>query len=335
MVRVGLLGAGFMGRMHASCYTSIPNAQLVAIADMRKEDAEELAELHGAKVYKSANSLLRCDDIDMVDICLPTYMHGKYVIKAAKLGLNVLCEKPMSHKLREAKRMVTAVRENGIKFMCAHVIRFWPEYQMLKKIKDEGTLGKLRVLSLTRVSPMPTWTWDDWILKGELSGGAHADLHVHDTDFVRYLCGEPQKVESVGAMSSTRGMDHMFSAYIYPDMAVVAEGGWGMPSAFPFEMAYRAVFEQGTLTFSTSDSPSVVLYREDGSVEHPEVPKVGAGSSEGAGNITDLGGYFNEIEYFVNCVENGCEPEVVTVEDSCKSVELLTAELKSAKKKLK
>jgi len=335
MVRVGLLGTGFMGRMHAACYGNIPNAQLVAVADLRKDDAEEVAGPHGAKVYSSANSLFRRDDIDMVDVCLPTYMHARYVIKAARQGLNILCEKPMSHKLREAKRMVTAVRENGVKFMCAHVIRFWPEYQVLKKVKDEGRLGRLLVLSLTRVSPMPTWTWEGWILKGELSGGAHADLHVHDSDFVRYLCGEPQKVESVGSWSDVRGIDHMFTSYIYPDMAVFAEGGWNMPSAFPFEMAYRAVFEQGTLAFSTADSPSLALYREDGSVEHPEVPKVGAGTSEGAGNISDLGGYFNEIEYFVNCVENGCEPEVVVVEDSCKSVELITAELKSAKKKLK
>jgi len=333
MVRVALLGAGFMGRMHGTCYSNIPEAKVVAVADKRTDLAKEIAAPHGAKVYGSADSVFRRDDIDMVDICLPTYMHAKYTIKAAQAGLSILCEKPMSHKVREARRMVEAVRAANVRFMCAHVIRFWPEYQVLKRYKDEGRLGQLLVLSCVRVSPKPTWTWEGWIVKHTLSGGALWDLHMHDTDFVRYLCGEPQKVDTVGVWSDESGWDYVFTNYHYPDMAVSAEGGWNMPSSFPFEMAYRAVFERGTLVFSCAKKPTLTLYKHDGTSEAPEVPQVGVGAAAGAGNISELGGYYNEIKYFVECVAQGKPTDMVPIEDSCATVELLQAEQKSAEKK--
>jgi len=322
-----------MGRMHGACYAAIPDAKVVAVADLREENAKEVAGKHGAKVYSKADGVFRRDDIDMVDICLPTYMHAKYAIKAAKAGLSILCEKPMSHKPREAKRMLEAVKVAGARFMCAHVIRFWPEYQVLKRFKDEGELGRLLVLSCVRVSPKPTWTWEGWIVKHPLSGGALWDLHVHDVDFVRYFCGEPRKVDTVGAWSNDSGWDYVFTNYHYPDMAVSAEGGWNLPSSFPFEMAYRAVFERGTLAFSSAKTPSLALYRPDGATEHPEVPKVGVGSAAGAGNISDLGGYYNEIRYFVDCVAQNKPVEMAPIEDSCKTVELCMAEQKSAERK--
>src|SRR4030042_366968 len=123
MVRVALLGAGFMGSMHSACYQNIPNAKVVAVVDIRKDKAREQADKHGAKVYSSVSTVLKRDEVDMVDICLPTYLHCKFALKAAKAGKHILTEKPMSHKLREADRMVKAVREAGVKFMCAHVIR--------------------------------------------------------------------------------------------------------------------------------------------------------------------------------------------------------------------
>jgi predicted dehydrogenase len=100
-------------------------------------------------------------------------------------------------------------------------------------------------------------------------------------------------------------------------------------------MAYRAVFEKGTLDFSLEHSPTLALYPVEGGVVHPELPKPEVEASDAGGNISDLGGYFNEIQYFVNCIENNEEPTVVTPEDACKSVELIAQEIKSAQKKLR
>lgn len=335
MIRVALLGAGFMGAMHSECYANIENAEVVAIADARKDNAKEQAKKHGAKVYSSANSIFRRDDIDLVDICLPTYMHAKYTIKAAKAGLNILCEKPMSHKLREADRMVEEVEKAGVKFMCAHVIRFWPEYQMLKSYVDEQRLGKLLTLSLSRVSPKPTWTWDNWIVKGDLSGGALADLHVHDADFVRYLCGEPDSVDTAGVLDPVSGWDYVSTNYNYADKSVKAEGGWNLPSGYGFFMAYRAIFERGSLEFDTRLNPSVTQCNADGSVSHPEAPKVDVGAAAAGGNISDLGGYFLELKYVIDSLDNNRDLDILPPGDSRNTVDLIVKEMRSAKKKLK
>lgn len=332
MVRVGLVGAGFMGGMHANCYAQIPNAELVAVGDVTPGKAKELAKQHGAKAYTTAAGVMR-QEIDIVDICLPTYMHAQYTCRAARKGLNVVCEKPMALKMRDANRMVRTVKETGVKFMVAHVIRFWPEYQVLKEYVDNGSLGKLLVLSLVRVSPRPTWAWENWLQNAELSGAALVDLHVHDADFVRYLCGEPERVETVGTKKEG-GWDYVFTSYHYPDKAVSAEGGWNLPPEYPFQMAYRAVFEEGTLEFSTSHSPTISLYPQDGGVQHPALPEQPAATGDAGGNISELGGYYNELKYFVDCVERGEHPTIVTPDDALASLALVHQELKSAEKKL-
>jgi len=94
--------------------------------------------------------------------------------------------------------------------MVAQVIRFWPEYVKLKEIFDSGSLGKMVSISCARLSPTPTWAWNNWLLDSERSGGALLDLHIHDTDFLLYLLGKPQKASRNTLMylrlSSSRAM---------------------------------------------------------------------------------------------------------------------------------
>ena len=329
MVKVGLIGTGFMGHMHGSCYASLPSAQLVAVADIRADQAKEVAGQNNAEVMEDANALIARDDIDVVDICLPTYMHAEWAVKAMEAGKHCLCEKPMALTLEDAEKMVEAADRTGVKFMVAHVIRFWPEYQVLKAFVDEGRLGRLLALSMTRVSPNPTWSWDNWLVTPPKSGAALVDLHVHDADYVRCLLGEPRGVEAQGTQKDG-GWDYIFCQYRYPNMAVSAEGGWNMPPDFPFSMGYRAVFEQGAMEFNTSHSPTLAMYPSGGGVEHPEIPKVEVKSGASGGNISDLGGYFLEIQYFIECVANDRMPEIVTPEDACATVALIEKEIESA-----
>ena len=333
MIRVGLVGAGFMGHMHGDCHGAVPESKLVAVADVREDQAREIAEKHGADVLTDAEALIARDDIDMVDICLPTYLHAEWSIKAMEAGKHVLCEKPMALTAADAEKMVATAERAGVRFMVAHVIRFWPEYQVLKRMHDEGGLGKLLALSMTRVSPRPTWSWENWLGNAGLSGAALVDLHCHDADFILYLLGEPNGISAVGTRKDA-GWDYVFAQYFYPNVAVSAEGGWNMPGDFPFRMSYRAVFEKGTLDFSTSDSPTLALYPAGGGVEHPDLPKPDVQASSSGGNISDLGGYFNEIQYFVSCLDKGEAPTVVTPEQAAATVALIEKELASAEEKL-
>jgi len=166
--------------------------------------------------------------------------------------------------------------------------------------------------------------------QGDLSGGAILDLHIHDADFVRHLLGDPRGFHSVGTFGC-KGYDYVFTNYVYPGVAVSAEGGWNMPSGFPFEMSFRAVFEQGTIFYSSRHTP-MTLYRADGKNVPVKVPQPQVKGGGAGGNISSLGGYFNEIQYFVNCVSRGKKPEMATVQDARDSVALALAEIRSAER---
>jgi len=239
---------------------------------------------------------------DMVDICLPTYMHCEYTLEGRQGGLNVVCEKPMSHKLAEAKKMVTAVRKANIKFMCAHVIRFWPEYILLKEYVARRSWASCSP-SLCIASAQADVDVGELDCEGRLSGGALADLHVHDADFVRYLCGEPKGVDTVATKHKGDGLDYVFTNYYYRTWPSARKRGWNLPSSFGFFMAYRAVFEKGSLEFDmlpeTHNHP--LHGRWQVSIPSPAAPR--CGRSDGRRHISSLGGYYNELKYFVECVE--------------------------------
>ena len=325
MLNVGLIGAGFMGQMHANVYANIPEAQLVAVADQDEAKAREIAP--DVVVYGTAEEMLKTELLNIVDVCLPTYMHAEYTVKAAEAGAHVLCEKPMAMTLDEADRMIEAAEKAGVTFMIAHCIRFWPEYMVLKDIVDKGTLGKLTSLSCVRRSPTPTWSWDNWLTGPERSGGAALDLHIHDTDYVLYLFGKPASVFSSGIWDE-RGCVHIFTTYDYgSERSVFAEGGWDFPAAYPFNMSFSAVFEKGAVAMQ----PDLVVYEAEKDPVSPELPKPDIEAVQGVGNISELGGYFNEIRYFVDCILEGKKPQIVTPQDARDSLETVLAELESAK----
>src|SRR4051794_22530392 len=127
-LRVALVGAGFMGRMHANVYKTLPNAELVAVVDSRPDMAAAIVGKTGISAFGDLSEAIASTRPDVVDICLPTHLHKPFVIEAAKAGKHVVCEKPMALSLNEADEMVEACERAGVYFMVAHCIRFWPEY---------------------------------------------------------------------------------------------------------------------------------------------------------------------------------------------------------------
>ncbi|MGD1001374.1 MAG: Gfo/Idh/MocA family oxidoreductase [Candidatus Brocadiia bacterium] len=331
MIKVGLCGVGFMGRMHAACYAAIPDVRIVAIADDQAENAQPLAAKHGAAVFSTARELITRAPVDLVDICLPTYLHCEAALLAAKRGLDCLCEKPIARDPAQANRMVKAIRDAKIKFMVGHVLRFWPEYQLLKQYTEQKTLGPLVSLEMRRFGEMPVG-WKGWFRKPALSGGAALDLHIHDVDYALYLLGKPKGLDSVGVCQGG-AWNQIATHYHYPAVAVTAQGGW-CDAPEPFEMAFRAVFAKGVLSYSSKSQP-LARYEKGKPPALVSVPQVKAGEVQAGGNISSLGGYFNEVKYFVDCLKAGRAPETATAEDARDAVALVFREMASAQKKLR
>ena len=334
MLKIGLVGYGFIGGMHSSCYAATGKAQVVAVADVEPDRRASAEAALGCQTYASIEDMLSSADIDIVDICTPTYLHRQHAITAAEAGKHILCEKPMALSTEDCDAMIAAANKAGVSMMVGHVIRFWPEYQVVKDIIDSGKYGKVLWLSARRLSPPATWAWQGWLADPAKSGGAIHDLHIHDQDYIEYLIGSPSKVSSIGIpgpkggfdSAMTLGFDHSSGANSY------AECSLDLAPGFPFTMSLIVAAEKATIKLDSSASPSLMVYPVDGENYAPELPTQDISSSpESAGNISSLGGYFNEINYFVDCIIAGKKPEIVTPESARNAVRIVLAAAKSAK----
>src|SRR3954453_11540606 len=193
-VRVAVVGLGFMGGMHVAGLQSVPGAQLVAVysRDERKlsGDLSEVGgNLSGAgggydfsslKKYRSLEDLLNDPEIDAVDICLPTNLHADVTVAALLAGKDVLVEKPMALDLDSSLRMLEASRSTSRILMVAHVLRFFPAYQVLSDFIGSGQYGSVRGGTFRRRCSAPGWS--GWLGDPAKSGGGVFDLLIHDAD---------------------------------------------------------------------------------------------------------------------------------------------------------
>ena len=176
MLKVGLIGCGFMGAMHANCYKNIEGVEIVAVADIRKEKAEELAKDTNATIYGDGKELIANANVDMIDICLPTFLHAEYAILAMDKVKYVFVEKPVALSVEEGKKMIEKSKKTGCQVQVGQVIRFWDEYVELKKIVESGVYGKVINANFRRLSPRPDWGWENWLLDYKFSGGAGQEI---------------------------------------------------------------------------------------------------------------------------------------------------------------
>lgn len=336
MIRTGIVGLGFMGQQHFAIHQAMDSIQLVGIADKEEKRRQgeavggnigeaQALDFSGLSVYSSLDELLAHDGLECVDICTPTFLHADMTVKALEAGKHVICEKPMALTAADCQRMIDAAEANGKLLFIAQCIRFWPAYEKLAEMISSGELGKVVSAKFTRLSPTPTWSQDNWLMDTSLSGGALTDLHVHDVDFIISLFGKPCCVSSQAAnrVTSADKVDNVVSQYFYgdKDMICFAEGGWGYPSTWPFEMAFQVLGENGCLEFSTSNTPSLTWYPKSGDPVNPEV--------------SDETGYQREFAYFVECLEQGKQPERVMPQSAMESVAVVNAEREAAAKREK
>lgn len=321
-----------MGSVHAQVYSALPRATVAAIVDEDVERARTKAQTLGivAPVYREFDEALAANNVSVVDICVPTLLHPIYIKKALKAGKHVFCEKPFAATAGEARTLAAAASRAGVKMQIGHCIRFWPEYQALEAHVRRKRAGRLLSLAMFRRSSRPAYSIGDWVNKEDLSGGAAFDLHIHDTDYILHLLGKPKAVTAVGTKDQT-GWSHLYSTYHFDDVAVTAAGGWNYPPQWGFQMGFEAIFEDAVIEFDSRSNPTLMI-TEKSRPRRPmpfEQPRVGS-SNRGAGNISSLGGYFNELRYFIGCLEGGRYPEISTPEQAAESVRTVRAEIKSA-----
>jgi UDP-N-acetylglucosamine 3-dehydrogenase len=296
-VRLGLVGAGFMGGVHLNAFAGIPEVEVVGVADARPDNAAAAAALVGARPYASYEELVAAEEVEVVDVCLPTSFHKDLAVKAARDGKHVILEKPIARTLEDAAEILEAFSGEGPRLFVGHVVRFFPEYVAIKGLVDAGDLGTVGVVRTSRRSPFLTG-WNDWYADWRASGGVLLDLVNHDFDFLRWTLGEVERVYARGVLGREYNrLDYALVTLRFEHGAIAhVEGHWGYPGAFNYRIEVA-----GSRALVTADSSETAPLELLGGPATPgESPDIVAGKSP----------YQAELEHFVRCVATGEEPVV-------------------------
>ena len=184
-VRLGLLGAGRIGRIHARSIADIESARLAAVADPDGAAAESVAGMTGARTA-SAEEVLGDPAIEGVLIAAPTDLHAELIERAAETGKAIFCEKPLDLELSRARRAVAAAARRGVPLMTGFNRRFDPSFRRLRDEIGAGRIGAVELVQITSRDPAPPP-----MAYIQRSGGLFRDMMIHDFDMARFLVGEP------------------------------------------------------------------------------------------------------------------------------------------------
>lgn len=310
MIRVGIVGIGFMGMIHYLAAQRVKGVKVAAICsrDAKKRGGDwrgiqgnfgpagEKMELGAIERYSRLEDLLEDPQIDLVDICTPPTNHAAAVIASLKAGKHVLVEKPICLETREADAMMRTAKQTGKLLMVGQVLPFNPDFGFAAQAVLSGKYGKLKAAHFKRVISQPDWSSE--VADASQNGGPAIDLHIHDTHFVGLIAGIPRKVFSIGVVEH-KVVQYLDTSYIYDHggPAITASCGALNQKGRPFSHGFEIYLEDATLLFD-SDGGGLRLLNKKGKVE---VPKI-----KGSGD--PLAPFQAELQLAAEAVAGGEEP---------------------------
>jgi predicted dehydrogenase len=259
MLRIGLIGAGMMGHVHAEAYANLPQASLVAVADLRPDQACDVATRSGARQFATMDELLAAVDVDLLDICLPTPLHAEHTIRALQAGKHVFCEKPITLTMAEARLVAEAAARARGKFTVGHVVRFYPEYALAHEVLAKGEIGRPGVIHTLRGGAFPRWSCGGWMGDLAQSGGVAIDLACHDLDWLRWCFGEIVHVHARGLaythLAAGEQKDHALIVVRFASGALAhIEVTWAFPPGSSFLTSVEVAGTNGILRFDNQSA---------------------------------------------------------------------------------
>ncbi len=194
-IKLGIIGAGRIGRVHADTLTTrVAGAKVLAIADVVEESAQAAAAEYGIGDYSADPSeLIRSNEIDAVVICSSTDTHTRFIIEAAKAGKQIFCEKPIAHDLADIDAALEVVAQQGVQLQIGFNRRFDNNHVRLKRAIESGEIGEPHTMMIISRDPAPPP-----ISYIEVSGGLMMDMMIHDFDMCRFLLGEVEEIYAIG-----------------------------------------------------------------------------------------------------------------------------------------
>ncbi|WP_029076263.1 inositol 2-dehydrogenase [Kaistia adipata] len=322
-VRLGLLGAGRIGKVHAGAIAANKGARLVAVADAFPDAARALAETTGSEV-RDADAIMNAADIDAVLITTPTDLHATMIEQAARAGKAIFCEKPVDLDVERVRACLAVVAETGAPLMVGFNRRFDPNFMEVRRQIDAGAIGKVEMVSITSRDPGPPPA--DYIRR---SGGLFRDMTIHDFDMARFLLGE--EPVSVFASASVLvdpeigklGDFDSASIVLTTKSGRIAQISNSRRASYGYDQRMEVHGSKGLVSAENLRATNVEVANGDGYRREPLLNFFMTRYTEA---------YRNEIAAFITALENG-EPPTPSGDDGLKALILADAALRSVKEK--
>ncbi|NLD58867.1 MAG: Gfo/Idh/MocA family oxidoreductase [Clostridiales bacterium] len=318
-LKIAVAGVGYIARAHIAGLAKCDNLELAALVTRNPEVAKAESERLKVPCYPSIREACAAAEIDIVDICTPTYVHEQNILEAVSCQKHVICEKPITLTLESFGRIRQAVEDAGVKFMVAQVLRFWPEYMRIRELYDKGLFGNVKICHAKRLCELPQW--QTWFRESDKSGGAIYDLMLHDLDFVQNMFGDIESVFATGAKNAAGSWNHALANIRFKSgVGCVVEACEEAFGHFPFTMGMRIFGDEMILNFQLTaghniDEPAtsaVYTYARGSDPKlHDDIPQ------------TDPFG--NELAYFADCILRDVPTDRCSIDSSEKTLKLVLA----------
>ncbi len=291
MIRVGLVGIGFMGWIHQLAYRRSENARLAAFCsgDAKKRTGDwrgiqgnfgppgDQIAMDGIEVFESLEQMVRSPNIDVIDICLPPHLHTSAAMMALEHGKDVLCEKPLALHSEDCFRIMETAKGLNRMVLVAHVLPYMGAFAFATELVANKTYGAPIGGYFKRIISDPTWI-PDFYAKDKV-GGPLVDLHVHDLHWIQLLFGKPKGVHAVGRMQGeVAKFVHVLYDYGDNEIAIASTSGVIDGPGRPFTHGFELHLEHATLqhefaAFSDSaETMPLKIVTRDGKVIRPTLP---------------------------------------------------------------
>lgn len=317
MLKIGIVGIGGMGTVHYNNYMHIDGCKVVA-AVCHSEQSKEKARKLNLTPYDDITAMANSEQIDIIDICTPTYLHKKHVMESLNQGKHVIVEKPVALNKKDAEDMFDLACKKNLLLFVAQVVQFTKESEILHEAVDSGKYGKPLDAHFERIAGCPRWIKDGWLFDRQKSGVIPFDLHVHDLDLIISLFGKPKSFTytSCGRLEANYKEEYRFS-YAFENLNVAAEAAW-FNANYPFKASWRVYFERGLLEY---DGKKVILYEPDRAPFHYNLEEEVVVPTDI--NLPATGMFYRELSHFIFCIEKGIQSNRVNRDQIIAGVEIL------------
>ena len=317
-IRVGLVGAGGMGKVHYANYQHLPDDyEVTAVCDLT-EASVKIAEEWGVPRLRSISEMLDTVDVDVVDICTPTFLHHDMVMESLSRGKDTFTEKPIALSYHDALEMLDEADKQGCQLYVAQVLQFTKEVAALREAVQSGIYGKPLDACFERLSACPRWAADGWLFDAKKSGLLPYDLHIHDLDVIVSIFGRPKGFAFTSCAGPDKSYPEQFRVtYDYGGLHVNGEAAW-FNADIPWTARWRVYFENGMMI---NDGNSLKAYQFD---HEPVIfdTKDEVMVSTGI-NVPPCGWYYNELKHFAECIREKKPSPYVTREQLLTVMEIL------------